>query len=147
MGFERNDVVFKNRLNEALNEENNMGFEHNDIVTVDTMNKAIAEGGGGGDYTVVAVSMTGTVGSFFLDCVQDENSMYTSVFELNGAYTNSANTDGGVTTVYNLIFSGDSVVVFPGNVVSEVTGDAVYDSGTGLITVTGDFAVSGFYDD
>lgn len=47
MGFERNDVVFKNRLREALNEENNMGFEHNDIVTVDAMNKAIAEGGGG----------------------------------------------------------------------------------------------------
>ena len=49
MGFERNDVVFKNRLREALNEENTMGFEHNDIVTVDVMNKAIAEGGGGGD--------------------------------------------------------------------------------------------------
>lgn len=48
MGFERNDVVFKNRLREALNEENNMGFEHNDIVTTDVMNKAIAEGGGGG---------------------------------------------------------------------------------------------------
>ena len=46
-----------------------------------------------------------------------------------------------------LIFSGDSVVVMPGNVVSEVTGDAVYDSGTGLLTVTGDFAISGFYDD
>ena len=50
MGFERNDVVFKDRLREALNEENTMGFEHNDIVTVDVMNKAIAEGGGGGDF-------------------------------------------------------------------------------------------------
>ena len=59
MSFERNDVVFKNRLAEAL-EENTMGFEHNDIVTVDKMNKAIAEGGGGGDFTSCEVTlMTG----------------------------------------------------------------------------------------
>lgn len=47
MAFERNDIVNKNRLMGELGEEL-MGFEHNDIVTVDVMNEAIAEGGGGG---------------------------------------------------------------------------------------------------
>lgn len=42
-----NDIVTKARLNAALGTEGNMGFEHNDIVTVDKMNEAIAEGGGG----------------------------------------------------------------------------------------------------
>lgn len=56
MGFERNDVVFKDRLREALNEENTMGFEHNDIVTMDVMNAAIA-GGGGGDFEAVEMTL------------------------------------------------------------------------------------------
>lgn len=47
MAFERNDIVNKTRLMGELGEEL-MGFEHNDIVTVDVMNNAIEEGGGGG---------------------------------------------------------------------------------------------------
>lgn len=46
MAFERNDIVVKTKLADALGDEL-MGFEHNDIVTTDVMNAAIAEGGGG----------------------------------------------------------------------------------------------------
>lgn len=63
-----NDIVTKARLNAALGTEGNMGFEHNDIVTVDKMNEAIAEGGGGGggDLTTaeVTIVLTGIAPSF-----------------------------------------------------------------------------------
>ena len=48
MSFKRNDIVNKQRLRDALEEETAMGFAHNDIVTTYAMDKAIAEGGGGG---------------------------------------------------------------------------------------------------
>lgn len=56
-----NDIVTKARLNAALGTEGNMGFEHNDIVTVDKMNEAIAEGGGGGADGVKTAKVTLTV--------------------------------------------------------------------------------------
>lgn len=54
-----NDIVTKARLNAALGTEGNMGFEHNDIVTVDKMNEAIEEGGGGGggDFSTAEVTV------------------------------------------------------------------------------------------
>ena len=48
MSFKRNDIVNKQRLRDALEEDTSMGFAHNDIVTTYAMDKAIAEGGGGG---------------------------------------------------------------------------------------------------
>lgn len=56
-----NDIVTKARLNAALGTEGNMGFEHNDIVTVDKMNEAIAEGGGGGADGIKTAKVTLTV--------------------------------------------------------------------------------------
>lgn len=55
MAFERNDIVVKTKLADALGEEL-MGFEHNDIVTTDVMNAAIAGGGGGGDFGTAKVT-------------------------------------------------------------------------------------------
>ena len=52
MSFKRNDIVNKQRLRDALEEETAMGFAHNDIVTTYAMDKAIAEGGGGGGETI-----------------------------------------------------------------------------------------------
>lgn len=59
-----NDIVTKARLNAALGTEGNMGFEHNDIVNVDKMNEAIAEGGGGADGIKTAkVTLTVNAGT------------------------------------------------------------------------------------
>lgn len=55
MAFERNDIVVKTKLADALG-ETLMGFEHNDIVTTDVMNAAIAGGGGGGDFEAVEIT-------------------------------------------------------------------------------------------
>lgn len=65
MAFERNDIVVKTKLADALGEEL-MGFEHNDIVTTDVMNAAIAGGGGGGDFgsAKVTFNIGSGVGSF-----------------------------------------------------------------------------------
>ena len=58
MSFKRNDIVNKQRLRDALEEDTSMGFAHNDIVTTYAMDKAIAEGGGGGggDYSTATVT-------------------------------------------------------------------------------------------
>lgn len=58
-----NDIVTKARLNAALGTEGNMGFEHNDIVTVDKMNEAIAEGGGGSIATAEVTFINSAVDS------------------------------------------------------------------------------------
>lgn len=62
MSFKRNDIVSKQRLRDALEEETAMGFAHNDIVTTYAMDKAIAEGGGGGgDYTTAKLTIVSGV--------------------------------------------------------------------------------------
>lgn len=55
MAFERNDIVVKTKLADALGDEL-MGFEHNDIVTTDVMNAAIAGGGGGASAFTVTLA-------------------------------------------------------------------------------------------
>lgn len=145
MGFERNDVVFKNRLNEALNEENNMGFEHNDIVTVDAMNKAIAEGGGGGDYTVVNATVTGDGGTMALNVYSDDDGNYPGFLQVGDAFNYFVQADSGESVNCKVVFLGDSIVLYPGTVTAS-TGDAVYDSDAGTLTVTGDFTVTGYMD-
>lgn len=70
-----NDIVTKARLNAALGTEGNMGFEHNDIVTVDKMNEAIAEGGGGGgsDFSTAQVTFVNDYNGYFPEIVEDES--------------------------------------------------------------------------
>lgn len=67
-----NDIVTKARLNAAVGTEGDMGFEHNDIVTVDKMNEAIA-GGGGGDFDVATITFNidRGVGAFEYSALMD----------------------------------------------------------------------------
>ena len=73
-----NDIVTKARLNAALGTEGNMGFEHNDIVTVDKMNEAIAEGGGGSsdfstaEVTIIATEWNGSIYGSWLNTWDNE---------------------------------------------------------------------------
>lgn len=151
MSFKRNDIVNKQRLRDALEEETAMGFAHNDIVTVYAMDKAIAAGGGGGgDYKVASVTLVRSHSSNFeLTATEDENYYRTAVFDLGeGKFYSSfliKATDTSLTA--NLIFVGDSVAVTPYNVVDEITGDAVYDNDTGNIIISGDCTISGHIDD
>lgn len=149
MAYERNDIVNKTRLAGELGEEL-MGYEHNDIVTVDVMNKAIAEGGGGGgDFNVANVTVrTGEDQFFAVEAIKDEGGNdYTSIWESEDGFNVSAMRSEGGETIFKLWYHGDSVDVAPYNVVESVTGDAVYDSGTGLITITGDCTITGYTDD
>lgn len=144
MGFERNDVVFKNRLAEALNEENEMGFEHNDIVTVNVMEKAIEEGGGGGGLSTAKVSFVSVdegTGTF--------NSPFIFIYEYEGTRTLDNYTPG------DTIPFGDvcDVVLVDGAyefAVSPVSSEVLVSGGAELtgntITVTGDCTVTLAFD-
>lgn len=156
MAFERNDIVNKTRLAGELGEEL-MGFEHNDIVTVDVMNEAIAEGGGGGgggDFSAAKVTIIPkeSTDSFGLQSCYDATEEYnTSVFQFesdgNTVYSSGAGTIGTALET-TLIYSGDSVDITPGtNKVTGVSGDAVYDSETNKITITGDCTITGWVDE
>lgn len=150
MAFIHNDIVNKNRLRGALNEESTMGFQHNDIVTVDVMNKAIAEGGGSGgdsDFNTATVSVTGASGAFYVYCNQDQE--YTNIFVLEDGNFNTYlyAPDLGETVTGTLLYKGDSYTLSPYNVVVSVTGDAEYDEENYVIVGTGDCAISGFIDD
>lgn len=150
MAFERNDIVFDSRLMAALG-DSEMGFDHNDIVTVDKMNAAIAAGGGGGggDYTIVNATLISDHNSIFdLYAKADENYNYTAIFDLGGgSFSHTLETMADETTTAKLIFVGDSVALEPYNHVTNVTGNAVYDSDTNTLTVTGDFTISGYIED
>ena len=149
MPFLHNDIATKQRLRDALNEEGSMGFEHNDIVTVDVMNAAIAAGGGGGgDFNVANVTVrTGEDQFFSIEASKEGGIDYTAIWKTDGGFNVSAMLNEGGEKIFKLWYHGDSVNVSPYNVVESVTGDAVYDSGTGLITVTGDCTITGYTDD
>ena len=88
MSFLHNDIATKQRLRDALNEEENMGFQHNDIVTTYAMDKAIAEGGGGGgDYPVwhVTVNTEETLTAFAI--YSDDHELKNVVYVNNKPYT------------------------------------------------------------
>ena len=123
MGFERNDVVFKNRLDEALNEENTMGFEHNDIVTVDVMNKAIAEGGGGGDFEAVEMTFQLEEGlsSAFI------NGFFIFNYGQEDEYCNADYTVTTESTVHCVMYKGSGVIFGSG---LWFEGDNIEESGT-----------------
>lgn len=156
MAFERNDIANKTRLMGELGEEL-MGFEHNDIVTVDVMNEAIAEGGGGGggDFKTAKVIIVPkeSTDSFGLGSDFDESEEFnTSVFMFeyggNTVYSSMAGSQG-TSLETTLIYSGNSVDIhpMPNNKVDSVSGDAVYNSETNRITITGDCTITGRVDE
>ena len=136
MSFEHNDIVFDNRLMAALG-SSEMGFDHNDSVTVDR------------DYKIANVTIVCNTEGYAFDLyVEKEDSDYTGIFDTgNGAFNYMVYVDYGASVTVKLLYSGDSVLLSPYNVVQSVTGDAVYDSDTGLITVTGDCTITGYMDD
>ena len=143
-----NDIVTKARLNAALGTEGNMGFEHNDIVTVDKMNEAIAEGGGGADgvktakvtFTVNAgtggATLNGNVGGLsdgFVFLSEHGVVTMTGVAAENTVELTAILTE--VEGVYSAEYSvnGSNPVV---------TGDCVLSEDGETITVTGDCTVT-----
>ena len=107
----------------------------------------IGSGGGGGDYNVANVTVVGDGGSFSLESYTNDAGMYPCIFQTDDGFNYSAYADDGVPATYKLVYTGESAVVYPYNVVKGVTGDVVYDSDTGSLTITGDCTVSGFSDD
>lgn len=139
MAFERNDIVNKNRLMGELGEEL-MGFEHNDIVTVDVMNEAIAEGGGGGgDFstaTVTSINNTALNMSCLIPYVIDdpEEGFALSngeVYFESGTMTTTAILYKGMCTIY--LPSEGKTIAISGNIESD--GDVNY-------TITGDCTIT-----
>ena len=150
MSFKRNDIVNKQRLRDALEEDTSMGFAHNDIVTTYAMDKAIAEGGGGGggNFNVANVTVrTGEDQYFSVDAGKEGGTAYTAIWETEDGFNTSAMLNDGGENTFQLWYHGDSVKVYPYNVVESVTGDAVYDSDTGAVTITGDCTITGYTDD
>lgn len=151
MAFERNDIVNKNRLMGELGEEL-MGYEHNDIVTVDVMNEAIAEGGGGGgggDFktlTMTVVLDDADWGGFSVyPQSNDDGGQYCTIYDADASFVGYAFVDSTVGKEFTVVYTGDSAILYAYNVITDFSGDATVD---GIdITATGDFTITGYMDD
>ena len=139
------------------NEETGAVQPWRDIEVTDTLgNELVSEGlvkaiegggGGGGDYPKFNVTVTGDGGTFYLYPSTNDDG-YTCVFLADSAFNiNGVETPNGESVTYSLLSFGDSATLIPGNIIKSVSGDAVYDSDTGYITVTGDCTISGYNDD
>ena len=108
----------------------------------------IAGGGGSsGDYKVANVTVTGDqYGTFSVEAYTDDMGLYPGFFALADGFNYSAFANANETVNVKLIYSGDSVTLYPYNIVTDLSGDAVYDSQAGTLTVTGDFSISGHSD-
>lgn len=154
MSFKRNDIVNKQRLRDALEEDTSMGFAHNDIVTTYAMDKAIAEGGGGGGaqtFTVTLSYAEGASHKYFYGTVAYEEgvgNIVESLIKIDGNFfdiTNSA-IDAGA---YELLPAYDGAAGYfgcNGEDGATVTGDATiwYDnfSESYYVKMTGDCTVT-----
>ena len=137
MGFEHNDVVFKNRLREALNEETNMGFEHNDIVTMDVMNAAIAEGGGGDVSTATVTLVHATDPESFLPigmAAINEGVIDSTDYCLPGEYIAPIGTNGAIVTILDETDPAKFAVTGDISIIAEDT--YILITGDGTITYT-----------
>ena len=123
-----------------------MGFEHNDIVTVDKMNEAIAEGGGGGgaykSCSVTAVANNNT--AFSSRCVFSDDGKSSSIFIDEEGFVDEIYVPDGESVTKTLLFIGDSTTLNPYIIVTNVEGDAEYDSDTNVVTVWGDCTITGW---
>lgn len=123
------------------------------IANIAAVADSIGGGGSGGssDYNTATITVTGTVGAFYVYCKQDEENSdeYTSIFAQEGGNfaTYLYASDVGETVTGTLLYKGDSYTLSPYNVVVSVTGSAEYDEENYVIVGTGDCAISGYIDD
>lgn len=105
--------------------------------------------GGGGieGIKVVTATITGDGSYFDFVSMQNEFGQRMSVFQAeNGFFEFDPEISDGETKVYRMFYTGDSVSVLALNTVTNLSGNATYDSDTSTLTVTGDFEISGYYD-
>lgn len=121
----------------------------NSLVAEGLVTEIEGGGGGGGDFNVANVTVsTGEDQFFSVDAIKDDGGIdYTSIWESEDGFNTNAMLNDGEEKIFKLWYHGDSVNVYPNNVVESVTGDAVYDSGTNFITITGDCTITGYTDD
>lgn len=146
MSYKHNDIVSKQRLRDALNEEESMGFKHNDIVTTYAMDKAIAEGGGGGEtgtmwhVVVNSVAMADTLlNTEKVEGSGDDGVTLLAFPFVNGQpyYSYSQALDSGLTDLTVDYFISDSYSPDDGAVTIKIYYNAAY-----AINATGDIEVT-----
>lgn len=104
-------------------------------------------GGGTVGYNVVNITVMGDqYGSFSVESYSDDTGMYPGFFAFDNGFNYSAFADVNETVTGKLFYIGDSVVLYPYNIVTDLSGNAVYNSQAGTLTVTGDFSIAGHSD-
>lgn len=105
-------------------------------------------GDGSGDFNVLTMTIIGDGGNFGMNAVDDGNGYLSMLFDDETDaffyYLNVKNEEEKAITV---LYTGDSAVLSPYNVVKSITGSATFDEETFHIVATGDFTVAGYMDD
>lgn len=156
MSFKRNDIVNKQRLRDALEEDTSMGFAHNDIVTTYAMDKAIAEGGGGGGgltpYTVTLAYANEEVSHKYFQGGLEYDATYGDAVEslliVNDKFFAQVNSGvaAGTYGILPLYEGGGGYFSVADATGATITGDAaiIYDEGfeSYYVKVTGDCSIT-----
>lgn len=128
-----------------------------DIEVTDTVGNAlVAEGlvteieggGGGGDFkscSVTAVATNGT--SFDLRTVLSDDEKNTGMFVDEEGFSPYLGAPEGGSTTKTLMYIGNSTELQAYIIVTNVEGDAEYDSDTDIITIWGDCTITGWKND
>lgn len=104
-------------------------------------------GDGGGDYKTANVTIigdnNGEAWQFSIHASQDKG-LYLCAFDINGNFSTNLYTIGAPITA-KVVYTGESALVIPDNNFVSATGNAVYDSDTKRITITGDCTITGYW--
>lgn len=121
----------------------------NELVSEGLVAAIAAGGGGGGDFSTANVTIVGDDGGEFyvsIEYIEDDNA-YGGAIVGDSGFTFGWSTIGDEGETRTVYYPGDSLVLIPGTNVTATTGDAVYDSYTNTVTVTGDCVITGYLSD
>lgn len=104
-------------------------------------------GGGGGDYNSLTMTAIGDGGQLYVYAISSGD-YYSCIFATEDGFSYYVGpVNSGEEKAITVLYNGDSVSVNIPPDVTEVSGNATYDSETETLTATGDFTIKGHYVD
>lgn len=115
----------------------------NELVSEGLVAAIAAGGGGGGDYPVYNVTLIAGEGDpVYCYAWTNDDSTFNDIFLCSTGFGQSSMVNSGETLSIKLMCFGDTGGLSCSGTIDSIAGDAVYDSDTGMIAVSGDCTIT-----